>query len=264
VSDRVFWDQLGLRRGAARGEIRRAYHRLARKHHPDIFPEQQKPLQELKMIALNEAYAYLMRLSRLSTPDWSSERAQAAEPNRRGSPGRASETGAAPSGAGARDYGPAAPSYGPAPPTYGPAPLTYGLALHRDPSYVTYKQGFVHYSRALQGIEALYRSMSRTAVRVEVGPSSRPEIGPSFRPEVGPSFRPEVGPSATHFEPRDDAYQRFAAGLSELRQAHEYFSRVVQDYEQSIWRRDAEVKLGRIERFTLLYRRIVQNLGIHS
>jgi hypothetical protein len=63
-----------------------------------------------------------------------------------------------------------------------------------------------------------------------------------------------------HFKPRDDAYQRFAEGLVELRRAHEYFSRVVHEFDGSIWKHDARVKLRRIERFSALYRRILGNL----
>jgi hypothetical protein len=102
------------------------------------------------------------------------------------------------------------------------------LGYHKDPSYAYYKQGFIHFSRAIHGIEALYQSLSQRRV--------------------------------VHFKPRDDAYQRFAEGLVELRRAHEYFSRVVQEFESSIWKHDAGMKLRRIERFTGLYRRILGNL----
>ncbi|UCF98451.1 MAG: hypothetical protein JSV89_02695, partial [Spirochaetaceae bacterium] len=102
------------------------------------------------------------------------------------------------------------------------------LGFHKDPSYAYYKQGFVHFSRAIHGIEALYQSLSQRRV--------------------------------VHFKPRDDAYQRFTEGLVELRRSHEYFSRVVQEFESSIWKHDAQLKLRRIERFTSLYRRILGNL----
>ena len=60
VNDGFFWRELGLEPGADRRQIKRAYWQLARKNHPDFFPEDRKAVQELKMIALNEAYAYLM------------------------------------------------------------------------------------------------------------------------------------------------------------------------------------------------------------
>jgi hypothetical protein len=102
------------------------------------------------------------------------------------------------------------------------------IGFHKDPSYAYYKQGFIHFSRAIHGIEALYRSLSQRRV--------------------------------VHFKPRDDAYQRFAEGLVELRRSHEYFSRVVQEFDRSIWKHDASMKLRRIERFSRLYRRILGNL----
>lgn len=231
MSDQVFWAQLGLRPGAGREQIRRAYRRLARRHHPDTHPEGEKALQELKMIALNEAYAHLMRRGPGGPGDPGGPRGETAGPSR--SPPRRSAPAQPASGPPLAGYAP--PETAHAPPEAG-----FALAPHRDPAYVTYKQGFVHYSRALQGIEALYRS-ARSGRRV---------------------VRRARRPAGAHFRPRDDAYERFAAGLAELRQAHAYFSRVIDDHGQSVWRRDAEVKLGRIERFTRLYRRILGNLGL--
>jgi hypothetical protein len=201
MSDRLFWQQLGLEPGANRREIKRAYYLLARQNHPDIFPEERKPVQELKMIALNgkdrqgreyygKAGVHVGSKEGIRIDDsWSG-------------PGA---TGVAETQSDRTDLG-----------------------FHKDPSYAYYKQGFIHFSRAIHGIEALYRSLSQRRV--------------------------------VHFKPRDDAYRRFAEGLVELRRSHEYFSRVVQDFEKSIWKHDANLKLGRIERFSGLYRRILGNL----
>jgi hypothetical protein len=189
MNDRFFWQQLGLEPGESRREIKRAYYHLARQNHPDIFPEERKPVQELKMIALNEAYAYLMGTIRMNNGIGE------------GSAVRMDETQS-----GRTDLG-----------------------FHKDPSYAYYKQGFIHFSKAIHGIEALYQSLS--------------------------------GRRVVHFKPRDDAYRRFAEGLVELRRAHEYFSRVAQGFEKSIWQHDANLKLGRIERFSSLYRRILGNLS---
>ncbi len=63
-----------------------------------------------------------------------------------------------------------------------------------------------------------------------------------------------------HFNPRDDAYERFAGSLNELRRAHEYFQRVAEEHSRSVWAPDARVKLLRVERFSELYRRILRNL----
>jgi hypothetical protein len=200
MSDRFFWQQLGLGPGANRREIKRAYYQLARQNHPDIFPEERKPVQELKMIALNEAYAYLMGAIRMNTGIGEDVGI------------RIDDSWSGPGATGVAET---------------PSDRT-DLGFHKDPSYAYYKQGFIHFSRAIHGIEALYQSLSQRRV--------------------------------IHFKPKDDAYRRFAEGLVELRRAHEYFSRVVQEFEKSIWKHDANLKLGRIERFSSLYRRILGNL----
>ncbi len=205
MSDRFFWELFGLQAGAGRRELHRAYRRLARESHPDLYPEDQKPFQELKMIALNEAYRYLLEEGgrEEAPPEPESQGPKQAPPAReaqKASPAREE-----------REEGEAAE-----------------VGLHHEPAYAYYKQGFVHYSRALHGIEALYQSIARY--------------------------------HRIHFNPRDDAYDRFAGSLSELRQAHGYFSRVAEEHAASIWAQDAQAKLARIERFSDLYRRILRNL----
>jgi curved DNA-binding protein CbpA len=210
LSDGFFWELLGVPPGAGRGELKRAYHRKARENHPDFFPEAQKALQEIKMIALNEAYAHLMSL-----PE-----------SRPAAPGDGAGSGNGQTAGDGRAAG-ATPDGPKAQPSTAPAATT-AVGPHKDPAYAYYKQGFVHFSRGIHGIEALYQSIARH--------------------------------HRIHFRPRDDAYERFAGSLVELRRAHDYFGRVVQDYPASMWRRDAELKLSRIERFSALYRRIIGNL----
>jgi hypothetical protein len=248
MNDSFFWRELGLEPGADRRQIKRAYWQLARKHHPDFFPEDRKAVQELKMIALNEAYAYLMGTLRVegcagfhaegSTVCGSHGAGfHAAGTTAFGSPGTAgaqsphSAPGSTTTRHCAAEEGLRFDTSWSGPGSTGVAePMSdrTDLGFHKDPSYAYYKQGFVHFSRAIHGIEALYQSLSQRRV--------------------------------VHFKPRDDAYQRFAEGLVELRRAHEYFSRVVQEFEGSIWKHDAGMKLRRIERFTGLYRRILGNL----
>ena len=220
MNDSFFWRELGLKPGADRKQIKRAYWQLARKNHPDFFPEDRKAVQELKMIALNEAYAYLIGTLRGAgfqaaggTAAFHSAPGSAAVGHSGAEGGVRFDTSW--SGTGATGVAE-------------PVSDRTDLGFHKDPSYAYYKQGFVHFSRAIHGIEALYQSLSQRRV--------------------------------VHFKPRDDAYQRFAEGLVELRRAHEYFSRVVQEFEGSIWKHDASMKIRRIERFTGLYRRILGNL----
>jgi len=61
LDDNAFRELLAIPVHATRAEIRRAYRQRARENHPDFFPPENKPAQELRMIALNEAYAHLLR-----------------------------------------------------------------------------------------------------------------------------------------------------------------------------------------------------------
>src|ERR1700729_2408704 len=56
---RDYYDVLGVPRTASEEEIKLAYRRLARKHHPDLHPEKEKDLHTAKMQEVNEAYAVL-------------------------------------------------------------------------------------------------------------------------------------------------------------------------------------------------------------
>jgi hypothetical protein len=240
MSDSFFWRELGLQPGADRKQIKRAYWQLARQNHPDFFPDERKAVQELKMIALNAAYAHLMGVIRHDQHVASSQSSGNQGGNYGG--GGASRAGNTRTVGAGRRYTGRVGDGGEAdtvrfdtswsgPGATGVAePMSErtDLGFHKDPSYAYYKQGFVHFSRAIHGIEALYQSLSQRRV--------------------------------VHFKPRDDAYQRFAEGLVELRNANDYFSRVVQEFEDSIWKHDARLKLRRIERFTNLYRRILGNL----
>ena len=194
MSDHYFRELLGVKPEAGIDEIKRAFHRLARENHPDIFPEERKELQELKMMALNEAYDYLLAFC--------ADRSDGKEK-------------------------PQAPPAAPVGKLRRRAAPKKELGFHKDPSYAYYKQGFVHFSRALHGIEALYQSMAKKELS---------------------------------FKPRYYSYQRFAGSLGLLRKSYEYFSRVVDEYPESIWWRDAQIKLERIERFSALYRKILANI----
>jgi curved DNA-binding protein CbpA len=243
MNDSFFWRELGLEPGADRKQIKRAYWQLARKHHPDFFPDDRKAIQELKMIALNEAYAYLIGTLRGAGDRGEGFPAGGGTESRDAQDFRYSYRRSArgeTNGRARTEYSEGAGFVTPgvefdttwsglgATGVAEPLSERTDLGFHKDPSYAYYKQGFVHFSRAIHGIEALYQSLSQRRV--------------------------------VHFKPRDDAYQRFAEGLVELRRAHEYFSRVVQEFDASIWKHDARMKLRRIERFTGLYRRILGNL----
>ena len=115
MSDARFRDLLGLEPGATREQIRRHWRCRVMENHPDRFPADRKSVQELRVIALNEAYASLMALSRdpkLADP--------APDSGATGSPWSAGSAAAKP-----------------------PAPAAGAVGRHRDPAYAYYKQGFL-------------------------------------------------------------------------------------------------------------------------
>jgi hypothetical protein len=102
------------------------------------------------------------------------------------------------------------------------------VAGHGDPAYAYYKQGFLNFSLAVHGIAEMNKKIAQ---------------------EKLPGFKPYK------------VAQDFKASLTLLGAAHGYFTRVVEEYPESVWDADARVKLKRIERFTKLYRKILVNLG---
>ena len=59
VQFRDYYEVLGVARGASDEEIKAAYRKLVRQHHPDLHPEKDKPAQTEKIKAINEAYSVL-------------------------------------------------------------------------------------------------------------------------------------------------------------------------------------------------------------
>lgn len=63
------YDVLGVRQGAPADEVRRAYVRLARQHHPDLAAPGERDAAEQRMRAINEAWALLGDPARRSALD---------------------------------------------------------------------------------------------------------------------------------------------------------------------------------------------------
>ncbi len=51
-----YYSILGVGPDSSPEEVRRAYHTLAKENHPDLFPEEERPVQHLRMMKINEAY----------------------------------------------------------------------------------------------------------------------------------------------------------------------------------------------------------------
>jgi len=126
--DGYFRQILGIPPEAPRDQIRQAYRRLVMENHPDRFPPEKKPLQELAIITLTEAYTALMSAPLPKAPAAPSSAPAAA----RRSDGQTSRH---------RSDGTA-------------------LASHGDPSYAYYKQGFINFSLAIHGIAEINRRIA--------------------------------------------------------------------------------------------------------
>jgi hypothetical protein len=113
-------------------------------------------------------------------------------------------------------------SYAPSSP---PGP---GITAHGDPAYAYYKQGFINFSLAIHGIAEINRKIAAGRV--------------------------------PRFTRRYTAAEDIASSLGFLKAAHGYFSRVVENHTGSVWAADSRAKLRRIDRFTHIYRRILENL----
>jgi hypothetical protein len=124
VSDAYFREALGVSKSAEREEIKQAYRRLVMENHPDRFPADRKNLQELRVITLNEAYAFLM-----------------AEMREDGRERKSCAQGKAPAPARQR------------------TPAT-AVGRHKDPAYAYYKQGFLHFSLAVHGIAEMNQKLA--------------------------------------------------------------------------------------------------------
>ncbi len=196
MNSSLYYLLLGLDESATDDELKQAYRRMVRLHHPDRFPPEERELQRWKMVQINEAYAGLKR--------WRSSPDHGPFPQ-----GREANEGPGRTGAG---------------PIEGePGPNALGFA--RDPAYVYYKQGFVHFSKAIGGM----MDRERHKLTADSG-----------------------------------GLRRALYSLGEFHRAHGYFTRVAAEFPDSIWKADAEYKLRRIEGFNRVYHRIRRNLAARA
>lgn len=117
----TYYQILSVDPGASLQEIKHAYRQIAKRCHPDLFPESERARRELRMMRINEAYMGLL---------WEREReAGAGEGSRRGEP---PPDGVAPV---AKEQDSRAP-----------ASEARALGPLKDPAYTYYKLGFRYFS----------------------------------------------------------------------------------------------------------------------
>ena len=137
MNDGYFRQILGVPPEADRDQIRKAYRRLVMENHPDRFPAEKKPLQDLAMITLTEAYTALMSAPVSEAQSTSVHSATADTPAASRAASRAHQSAPRPSSINSST-----------------------LAAHGDPSYAYYKQGFINFSLAIHGIAEINRKIA--------------------------------------------------------------------------------------------------------
>jgi len=111
---------LGLGVDATLEEVRASYRRLAKRNHPDLFPDDERPRQQLTMMRVNEAYmTALAELAEGHAPGPEEPAADdATPPSRAGDPLRFT----------------------------GATSTDRSIGTLRDPAYAYYKQGFRYFN----------------------------------------------------------------------------------------------------------------------
>jgi curved DNA-binding protein CbpA len=135
-----YYEVLGIKEGASLKEIKKAYHQLVRQNHPDLFPEEKKELQELKMIEINEAYARITE--KLKFQPQKDQNEDQKEDQKEYQNWKNKDEGKLFKTQGSTEQYIIDKKI--------PGP-------HRDIQYVYYKQGFEHFSQAVSGIKSIER-----------------------------------------------------------------------------------------------------------
>lgn len=218
---------LGVEPGATMEEIKRAYHRCAKKAHPDLAPESKKDQAAREMMRINKAY---MALTALSLAGAGAAAGSGSGPVAAASAGPGVGPRAGFPGGPAADSPWGSGAWTQAPGSQSTSPATRTVGAHRDPAYVYYKRGFASYQK---GYTELFRR----------------------DPKV---IRKQLQEKGTA-----DLYILSLAikAIRYFEEAYDYFLRVTTNYGGSPWAADARYKLRRIQRFNAVYQRICSNIS---
>jgi hypothetical protein len=216
-----FYSILDLHPPVTIEQVKEAYHRQAKKNHPDLFPETKKNSQQLKMMKINEAYMSLMKEFMISgagaDTDAGSRNAGHAktggERTPSGEPDAAEERSGEPH------------------PEYSPVRAEdKKVAGLRDPAYSYYKRAFTFYQ---YGYMELFKKDPRI-------------------------IRSQLAKLKTYDA---YILKLTIAALRYFEQSYRYFMRVVEEYPDSIWINDSRAKLRKIEKYNSIYHKICSNLS---
>ncbi len=203
MNPEICYQILGVSPGDSKADIKNAYHAAAKRNHPDLYREAERPTQQLKMMKINEAYLTLLSL------DIDDARARNDAPIH-------------PSSATASRIHPTAPDL------ESPSPDERIVAQPKDPAYVYYKRGFVEYTA---GRKTFFDRYEIDGYRIRY-----------------------VGDNRLLLSLALSCIRRF-------QKAYGYFNRVVEEYPDSVWRKDAQVRMYYIERYNDIYRRICRSIS---
>lgn len=212
-----YYDMLALNDTASLDDVKKAYRLVAKRNHPDLFPEDERPRCLNRMVAVNEAYRAIVKditsVARGSAVHGNDEGLKP-EMNRHspGNPQRR-ETSSRNASPESRKT-PAAPAFDP-----------FAPALPRDPGYVYYKRGYVLYSQGRKALLQRYNGRRLDFTNLNT-----------------------------------DVLKLAVSSLAYFHKSYEHFRQVVERYPDSIWARDAEIKMYFLKRYDAIYRRICDNM----
>jgi len=130
-----YYEILGLKPDASLEDVKKTYRKLVKKNHPDLYPEEQKQLQELKMIQINEAFAMITGKFKLLLKNLKEKSGNTTNGKKINKPYKSDSE------------------------CIFPKPAKNEVGFNRDVEYAYYKQGFNYFSKAVCGIRKIERNV---------------------------------------------------------------------------------------------------------